>query len=56
MKPCGSNQVKIKEAQLKNQFTYSDSASNVLMENGPRTIVICGILAELLQLKVPKKS
>ena len=54
VKPCGSNWVKIKGAQLKINL-HSPIVQWMLIKNGKRTMMIRWILAELLECKVHEK-
>ena len=51
VKPCGSNWVKIKGAQLKINL-HSQIVHWMLIKNGKRTLLIRCILTELLECKV----
>ena len=54
IKPCDSNQVKIKEAQCKINL-HRSIVHWMLIKNCQRTMVIWCFLTKLLQLKVPQK-
>ena len=54
VKPCGSNWVKIKGAQLKINL-HSPIAHWMLIKNGKRTMMIRCILTELLECKIHEK-
>ena len=54
VKPCGTNWVKIKGAQLKINL-HHPVVHRMLIKNGKRTMMIRCILAELLECKVQEK-
>ena len=54
VKPCGTNWVKIKRAQLKINL-HHPVVHWMLIKNGKRTMMILCILTELLECKVREK-